>query len=62
MSVLPVLEIEALVGLGAFALSYGAITLVIWLLSRDSDRRQRERAAELRAAQLRAAEGRSGGR
>lgn len=45
MSVLHVLEIEALVGLGAFAISYGAITLVIWGLSRSSERRQRERAA-----------------
>ena len=45
MSVLHVLEIEALIGLGAFALSYGAITLAIWLMSRSSERRQRERAA-----------------
>lgn len=45
MSVLHVLEIEALIALGAFALSYGAITLVLWCLSRDSAKRQRAREA-----------------
>jgi len=45
MSVLHVLEVEALVGLGAFGLAYGALTLVLWKLGRDSERRQREREA-----------------
>ncbi len=45
MSVLHVLEIEALVALGVFCVAYGAITLVLWRLSRSSEKRQRERAA-----------------
>jgi|GEM_PF-913557 len=45
MSVLHVLEVEALVGLGVFAFAYAVITAVIWALSRSSERRQRERAA-----------------
>ncbi len=43
MSVLHVLEVEALIGLGAFGLAYGMITLVLWRLGRASERRQRER-------------------
>ncbi len=43
MSVLHVLEVEALVGLGAFGIAYGTITLVLWRLGRQSERRQRER-------------------
>ena len=43
MSVLHVLEVEALVGLGAFGIAYGAITLVLWRLGRASERRRRER-------------------
>ncbi len=45
MSVLHVLEVEALIALGGFAFCYGVITLVLWRLSRSSERRQRERAA-----------------
>lgn len=45
MTVLRLLEVEFLVGIGAFALSYGAITLVLWYLGRSSDRRIRERRA-----------------
>ncbi|GHD45821.1 hypothetical protein GCM10017083_14320 [Thalassobaculum fulvum] len=43
MSVLHVLEVEALVGLSVFGVAYGAITLVLWKLGRDSERRRRER-------------------
>ena len=50
MTVLKVLEVELLVGFGAFALAYGAITLVLWRLGRASERRIRERAARDPAA------------
>ncbi|EDP64586.1 hypothetical protein BAL199_27551 [alpha proteobacterium BAL199] len=46
MSALYLIEIELAVGLGAFALAYGAISFVLWRLSRGSERRLRERAAE----------------
>ncbi|MEQ8397329.1 hypothetical protein [Thalassobaculum sp.] len=46
MSALYLIEIELAVGLGAFALAYGAITFVLWRLSRGSERRLRERATE----------------
>lgn len=46
MTVLRVLEVELLVGVGAFALSYGGITLLLWYLGRSSERRIRERRAE----------------
>lgn len=45
MSVLHVLEVEILVTLGVLATAYGTISLALWWLSRDSERRQRERAA-----------------
>lgn len=45
MSVLKILEVELLVVIGAFALSYGAISLLLWHLGRASERRMRERAA-----------------
>lgn len=45
MTVLHVLEVEALVGLGVFGISYGAISFVLWRLSRDSERRRREQGA-----------------
>ncbi|MEQ9330779.1 hypothetical protein [Thalassobaculum sp.] len=51
MSVLHVLEIEALVGLGVFALAYGSLTLLLWLMSRSSEKRQRERAAKRAATE-----------
>ena len=39
MSALYLIEIELAVGLGAFALAYGAISFVLWRLSRGSERR-----------------------
>ena len=51
MSVLHVLEVEALVGLGVFALAYGALTLLLWFMSRESEKRQRERAAQRAATE-----------
>lgn len=46
MSALHVLEVEALVGLFVFGLAYAAITTLIWHLSRASEKRQLQRAAE----------------
>lgn len=51
MSVMHVLEVEALVGLGVFAFSYGAFTLLLWFLSRSSEKRQRDRAARQTAVE-----------
>lgn len=45
MSVLHVLEVEALVGLVMFGVAYGLISLVLWHLNRESERRQRARDA-----------------
>jgi hypothetical protein len=45
MTVLKVLEVELLVVIGAFALSYCVISLLLWHLGRASERRMRERAA-----------------
>lgn len=45
MNVLKILEVELLMVIGAFALSYGAISLLLWHLGRASERRMRERAA-----------------
>lgn len=49
MTVLRVLEVELLVGLGAFALAYGSISFLLWRLGRSSERRIRERAAKQQA-------------
>ena len=46
MSVLKVLEVELLALAAAFALSYGVISLALWHLGRQSERRMRERAAQ----------------
>ena len=51
MTVMHVLEVEALVGLGVFALAYGTLTLLLWFLSRASEKRQRERAAQQAATE-----------
>lgn len=45
MTVMHVLEVEVLVGVGAFGLAYGTITLILWRLGRASERRMRERSA-----------------
>lgn len=57
MSVLHVLEVEILIGVGAFALAYGAISFVLWRLSKASERRIRERAARERSDRPDAATG-----
>lgn len=50
MTVLRVLEYEALALGVTFGLSYCAISLVLWHLSRSSERRIRARAAESAAS------------
>lgn len=47
---LHVVEVEVLVGGIAFGLAYGAISFVLWRLSRASERRIRERQAEVAKA------------
>ena len=47
---LHVLEIEVAIGLGAFLLAYGCFSLVLWGLSRSSERRIRGRMAKAAAA------------